>query len=261
MCYNKSYLTKRLEKYARRYGDNEEEVKYIREQLEKFNIAPVYQVSGFDHPSVPVILDDTKQIHLFTWGLIPHWIESPVEAVKISNTTINARAESMFEKPAFREAARNRRCLVLVDGFFEHHHKLKQAYPYYIFLKDDEPMTLAGLWDEWKDPVSGIVRRTYSVVTTQANSTLARIHNNPKLEDGPRMPLILSREHEHDWLKPIHEKADQELIQMLAKPFDEAAINYYTVKKLKGKESVGNKPEAIIPFRYPELEAQQGSLF
>jgi putative SOS response-associated peptidase YedK len=261
MCYNKSYLTKRLIKYAKRYGNNEDEVNYLREQLEKLNMTPVYQVSGFDHPTVPVFIDNTRKVHLFSWGLIPHWVKTPLEAVKISNTTINARAESMFEKPAFREAARARRCLIMIDGFFEHHHKLKQTYPYYIFLKNDEPMTLAGLWDEWKDPVSGIVRNTYSVVTTKANAALSIIHNNPRLEDGPRMPLILPREHEQDWLKPIHEKADQELIQMLAKPYDETAMNYFTVRKLKGKESAGNKPEAIAPFRYPELETQQGSLF
>jgi putative SOS response-associated peptidase YedK len=91
MCYDKSYLTKRLEKYAKRYGDGPEEVKFVQEQLAKFNIGPVYHASGFDHPSVPVIIDSTKTIHLFSWGLIPYWVKSPKEAVEISHRTNNAR--------------------------------------------------------------------------------------------------------------------------------------------------------------------------
>lgn len=261
MCYDKSYLTKRLEKYARRYGDGPEEVKFIQEQLAKFNISAVYHVSGFDHPSVPVMIDQSKTIHLYSWGLIPHWVKTPKEAVEISHRTINARAETMFEKSAFREPARNRRCLVLVDGFFEHHHKNNKTFPYHIRLKEDEPMTLAGLWDEWKDETSGLVRRTYTVVTTKANPLMARIHNNPKLEAGPRMPLILPKELEQEWLKPIHEKADQELIESLVQPYDESNLESFTVKRLKGKEAVGNKPEAVQPTRYPELEETQGSLF
>jgi len=261
MCYDKSYLTKKQEKYAKRYGDSPEEVKFVKEQLSEINIGPVYHVSGFNHPSVPVMIDHTKTIHLFTWGLIPFWVKSPKEAVEISNHTINARAETMFEKPAFRESARNRRCLILVDGFFEHHHKNKKTFPYHIRLKDGSPMTFAGLWDEWKDETSGIVRRTYTVVTTQANPLLARIHNNPKLEAGPRMPLILPKELEHEWIKPVNEKADLELIEALSQPYDEEKLEAFTVRRLRGKEAIGNSPDAVQPFRYPELEGQQASLF
>lgn len=261
MCYDKSYLTKKLEKYAKRYGDSEEEIKFLHEQLANLNVGPVYHVSGFDHPQVPVMIDGTKTIHLFSWGLIPFWVKSPKEAVEISHRTINARSETMFEKPAFREPARHRRCLVLVDGFFEHHHKNSKTFPYHIHFKDNSPMTMAGLWDEWKDEASGIVRRTYTVVTTRANPLMKRIHNNPKLEEGPRMPLILPKELEQDWLKPINEKADQELIETLVQPYDETALEAFAVKRLRGKEAIGNKAEAIEPFRYPELEEQQGSLF
>jgi putative SOS response-associated peptidase YedK len=254
-------MTKRAEKLAKRYGHSEEEVKFILAQFKKLNIAPVYHVSGFDHPAVPVIISPSKEIHLFTWGLIPHWIKTAVEAVTISNSTINARTETMFEKSAFREAARERRCLVLVDGFFEHHHKDKKTFPYHIRLKNDEPLTLAGLWDEWTDKTTGLVRRTYTIVTTRANPMMARIHNNPKASEGPRMPLILPKTAELDWLKPIHEKADQELIESLTQPYPEAEMESFTVKRLTGKEGVGNTPEALKEHRYQELEGQQGSLF
>ncbi|MBL7871780.1 MAG: SOS response-associated peptidase [Cyclobacteriaceae bacterium] len=261
MCYNKAYLTKRLETMAKRYGHDDEEVQFIRDQLTRLNINPVYHASGFDHPAVPVIINRTKEIQLFSWGLIPNWIESAVEAVKISNITINARAETMFDKPAFREAARERRCLVLVDGFFEHHHKNGKAFPYHIRLKQDEPMVMGGLWDEWRDPASGLVRRTYTVVTTRANRLMVPIHNNPKASEGPRMPLILPKSAEHDWLAPIHEKADLDFIESIAQPYTEDALESYTVKRLTGKGAVGNKPDALREHRYPELETDQTSLF
>jgi putative SOS response-associated peptidase YedK len=246
---------------AKRYGHSDEDVAFIREQLSKLNVLPVYQASGFDHPAVPVIIDKSSEIHLFNWGLIPNWVKSPVDAIKISNTTINARVETIFEKPAFRESARERRCLILVDAFFEHHHKNGKAFPYHIRLKNNEPMTMAGLWDEWKDSVSGIMRRTYTVVTTQANPMMTRIHNNPKASEGPRMPLILPKSLERDWLNSISEQADQELIKSLVEATKETELESFTVRRLTGNEAVGNKPEALNRHRYPELEVDQTSLF
>ncbi|MBL7845544.1 MAG: SOS response-associated peptidase [Cyclobacteriaceae bacterium] len=261
MCYDKAYLAKKQEKYANRYAVHASEVEYLKAQLNKINLGPVYHASGFDHPEVPVIIGPEKKIELYSWGLIPRWVKSPAEAVKISNSTINARSETMFEKPAFREPARNQRCLVLVDGFFEHHHKGGKTFPYHIKLKNDEPMTLAGLWDEWVDQDSGLVRRTYTVVTTRANPLMARIHNNPKAEEGPRMPLILPKKLEMDWLKSINTKADQELFQELIQPYDENELETFTVRRLRGKEAIGNKPEAQQQFAYAELEQSQGELF
>jgi putative SOS response-associated peptidase YedK len=261
MCFSKSYLTKRAENMAKRYGHNAQEVSFIQEQLGLLNMSPVYAVSGFTHPLVPVITHATKEIHLFAWGLIPNWIKTPAEAVTISNSTLNARAKTMFEKPAFRESARERRCLVLVDGFFEHYHKNGKTFPHHIQLKSNEPLTFAGLWDEWTDQTSGLVRRTYTVVTTNANPLMAKIHNHPKASEGPRMPLILPKDAEQDWLKPIHEKADQDLIESLVESYPEKELEAFTVKRLTGKEAVGNTPEALLPYRYQELEEQQGSLF
>jgi len=261
MCYDKAYLTRKHELMAKRYGHTPAEVASLQHQLGQLGIAATYHASGFDHPSVPVITDATKQIHLYSWGLIPAWTKSPAEAVAISNSTINARAETMFEKPAFREPARSQRCLVLVDGFFEHHHKNGKTFPYHIRLRNQEPLTLAGLWDEWTDPASGIRRRTYTIVTTQANPLMARIHNNPKAEEGPRMPLILPKAYEHDWLKPISPLVSQEMIESLVAAYPEAELEAYTVRRLRGKEGVGNSALAVAPHRYAELETQQGSLF
>jgi len=235
-------------------------VEFIR-KLNLLHLGPAYHASGFDHPDVPVLIAGSDDIQLYSWGLIPKWVKTPAEAVTIRNSTINARAETMFEKPAFRDPARSQRCLVLVDGFFEHHHKNGKTFPYHVRLRMDEPMTLAGLWDEWVDPVSGLTRRTYTVVTTRANALMARIHNNPKAGEGPRMPLILPKQAERDWLKPVSTKVDQDLIEQLVRAYPEDELDAFTVKRLRGKEAVGNTPEALQSHRYPELEQQQGSLF
>lgn len=256
MCYNKFYLTKKQLQYAVRYGDFGDEAT-IRKQLEAIKVGPTYHASGFSHPAVPVILNTTKRIEYLNWGLIPHWIKKPVDAVKISNQTINARIETLFEKKAFAESARERRCLIIVDGFFEHYHFNKQTFPFLIKLKNDEPITLAGIWDEWRDNVSGMIRKTYSVVTTKANQTLSKIHNNPNAESGPRMPVILNKNSEHIWLNDNHEKNLLEIAQ----PCADDILTTYTVRRLIGKNSLGNVPAVMEPFVYAELTEQQTSLF
>jgi putative SOS response-associated peptidase YedK len=118
-------------------------------------------------------------------------------------------------------------------------------------------MTLAGIWDEWQDAALGLIKRTYSVVTTRANKTLAKIHNNPHAENGPRMPIILTKGTEQAWLK---EESEHSVLQ-IAQPYADSLLETYTVRKLMGKESVGNLPEALQHYRYAELEESQGSLF
>lgn len=256
MCYNKFYLTKKQLQYAVRYGDFGDEAS-IREQLNAIKTGPAYHASGFSHPDVPVILNTTRKIEVLKWGLIPNWIKSPVDAVKISNQTINARIETLFEKRAFAQSARERRCLILIDGFFEHYHYNKQTYPYLVRLKNDEPMTLAGIWDEWQDNVSGIIRKTYSVVTTKANQTMAKIHNNPKAESGPRMPIILDKITEHVWLNEKNEKILNELVE----PIADELLETFTVHKILGKEALGNVPEVLQPKQYALLTSTQKNLF
>jgi hypothetical protein len=90
---------------------------------------------------------------------------------------------------------------------------------------------------------------------------MTRIHNSPKASEGPRMPLILPKTVENDWLKPINEKVDQDFISSLAQPYGDEEMESFTVKRLTGKEAVGNVPDAIKPHRYAELETEQTSLF
>lgn len=254
MCYDIAYMTKKKAKYAKRFGENKEEIASLNESIEvnKAAFSPTYHSSGFSHHQLPVITYDAPfELQAFEWGLIPFWVKDAPAATKISNMCLNARGESIFEKPAFRNAAKQQRCMIIVDGGFEHHHQDGKTYPFYFKLKDDEPFALAGLWERWE--YQGIIKHTCSIVTTNGNELMAKIHNNPKAS-GPRMPVILPKELERNWLNPIHDKADKELIQELIKPYDASEMIAYPVAKIKGKEAVGNNEKALAKHHYEQLK-------
>ena len=256
MCYNVNYLTKKRIEYAKRLGGliDEEDLDNDFDEILSKNI-PRYYATGFEHPDLPVITnEDPHKLQMFSWGLIPFWVKDPKQAIMLSNKTLNARGEEMFDKPSFRNSARNKRCLVLIDGFFEYHWYDGKAYPYYIQLKNGEPMVMAGLWESWHYPKENIHRYSLSIVTTAANGLMSYIHNKPAGSQEPRMPVILSRENENKWLIDIQAKIDQEQIQTLIQPYEESEMVGYTVPKLKGKDGIGNIKDAIREFRYSELE-------
>lgn len=255
MCYNTSYLTKKQYKYAQRYGASAQEVEELKEQLNNFD--KKYFASGFSHPNLPVLTDENPHaIQPYSWGLIPFWAKDTQSAVKLSNQCLNARGESIFEKPAFRQSAKSKRCLITcIDGFYEYYHLDGKTYPYFIKLKKDEPMTFAGLWDRWENKEEGLVRYTVTIVTTAANKLMKKIHNNPKRENGDsRMPVILPPELERDWLKPIADKVDKDMLQELIKPYPDELMEAYTVRQLSGKSGVGNTEIAHAPFEYEALK-------
>lgn len=252
MCYDIRFLTKNKIDYARRYGAGDEGVSLLMQQLE--SIAPRYHVTALDHPNLAVITNEhPEEISLHSWGLIPSWVKNPNEAVKLSNQTFNANGETIFDKPAFKEPARNKRCLILLDGFYIHHYIDKAAFPYHVQLQSEQPFSVAGLWDEWVDRDSGQVKRTATIVTTAANELLTKISNDPKAESGPRMPVILTRDTEKDWLMPMEKKADREFLLSLCKAYPSSELMAYTVARLKGKQAVGNTAKAIEKISYQEL--------
>ena len=146
-----------------------------------YNIAPTQQV-------LTVTNDGERRASYMRWGLIPFWAKD----AKIGYRMINARGETVAEKPSFRTALRKRRCLILADGFYEWQ-KLggKQKRPMRIVLKSGEPFAFAGLWETWKDPEGEMVK-SCTIITTAANDFLRPIHD--------RMPVILPRESESFWL-------------------------------------------------------------
>ncbi|MGM1055625.1 MAG: SOS response-associated peptidase [Bacteroidota bacterium] len=137
---------------------------------------------------------------------------------------MECQGETIFEKPSFRESAKNNRCLIYIDGFYEHHHFNGKTFPFYIHRKNDKPLFLAGLWSEWTDQETGVTLNIFSIVTTKGNKMLAKIHNNPKLE-GPRIPLILPQELEDKWLDPIENELDIKSIQELIKEYPDEELD------------------------------------
>jgi putative SOS response-associated peptidase YedK len=146
----------------------------------RFNAAPTQ--------TLPVILNQAPdEIQLLRWGLVPRWAKDASGAAKM----INVRAETVEEKPSFRDAVRRRRCLVLADSFYEWRHTPEGKVPMRIMLASGQPFAFAGIWELWRDP-KGELLRSFAIITTTPNELVAPIHN--------RMPAILLPEHERLWL-------------------------------------------------------------
>jgi putative SOS response-associated peptidase YedK len=214
-------------------------------QTESFQ--PVFSASAFTFPSLPVISDDDPEhITFMQWGMIPFWVKSNESATGIREKTLNARCETIFEKPAFRFSAHAKRCLVIADGFFEWRHIGKNTYPYYIRLKSHSPFAFAGVWDCWTNPDAKQVVRSFSVVTAKANALLEKIHNTKK-----RMPVILPKERERYWLDHNLRK---DALQALLQPYDPELMEAYPVSKLVNKLGFNTtNPEVLKSQDYPDL--------
>jgi putative SOS response-associated peptidase YedK len=187
MCYTvKSEVT--VAAIKKKYGDA---AMQLPEEL------PAYEkVSGFEHPLLPVITsEEPTAVQLMHWGLVPHWVKEEQQAAQLQNSTLNAKAETIFEKPSFRSII-NKRCLILVNGFYEWQQQLKEKIPYFIKLKSDELFALGGLYDEWVNTNTGELYKSFSIVTVAANPLMETIHNTKK-----RMPLILPVQNESKWIE------------------------------------------------------------
>ncbi|MBT8305406.1 MAG: SOS response-associated peptidase [Maribacter sp.] len=253
MCYDiKASLEAQLTRAQR-----EQDYQAIEEILEKLiplTDLPIHHASGFSHPEVLIYTDRSPYFpEVAIWGLVPHWVRNQEQLKKLWNSTLNARGETIFEKPSFRTSARNNRCIIYVDGFYEHHHFKGKTYPFYVHRKDKKPMAFAGLWSEWRNDDTGGVINTFTIVTTQGNPLLAKIHNNPKLKE-PRMPLILPQELEDKWLEHLDDELDQQAIGKLIQSYPEEELRAHTVTRLRGKDYVGNVEEISNPVTYAELE-------
>lgn len=148
----------------------------------RYNIAPT-------QPVAVVTSADDRKVEMFQWGLIPSWSKDP----SIGSRMINARTETLQEKPAYRASFARKRCLILADGFFEWKQIDKSKRPFFIQLQAREPFAFAGLWDHWTSP-KGDEKRTCTIITCAPNDLMAELHN--------RMPVILDRSTMWEWLDP-----------------------------------------------------------
>jgi len=150
--------------------------------------------NAFKFPKTPIITNkQANEIQLFGWGLIPFWAKDDT----IKKNTLNAKIETIHEKPSFRNIVNNR-CLVLSDGFYEWKwldEKGRQKQKYELILPDNKLFAFAGLWSEWVDKSTGEIVYTYTILTTKANELMSEIHNTKR-----RMPIIVSAGNELNWL-------------------------------------------------------------
>ena len=172
-------------------------------------------------------------ITAYRWGLIPHWAES----AKVGSRMINARAETLTSSPAFRDALLRKRCLVPVESFYEWRREGTIRQPYAIGRADGRPLVLAGLWSGWRDPAVDQVRRTFTIVTTTPNETMAPIHN--------RMPVVLADDEWATWLDPRLTDTG-ELLAML-EPRDDVELAVRPVSQLVNNVR-NDGPELVVPL-------------
>jgi len=184
----------------------------------RYNIAPTQ--------SVATILQSakTRQFKMLHWGLIPSWAKD----TKISSKLINARAETVAEKPSFRSAFQKRRCLILADGFYEwQQQEDKQKQPFYFRMSDQSPFVFAGLWEHWNEKETGETIESCTIITTEPNELMKSVHN--------RMPVILEPKDYDLWLDPEVKKS--ELLQPLLKPYPPEEMTVFAVSKAVNKPS------------------------
>lgn len=177
----------------------------------RYNIAPTQPVA-----TVRLTRDGSaRELVILQWGLVPFWAKDP----EVGERLINARAETLVERPAFREAYRRRRCLVLADGFYEWQKQDGTKQPYYVRMKNGKPFAFAGLWEHWKGPDT--VVESCTLITTDPNDMMRPIHN--------RMPVILQPEDYELWLS--REVSDPEVLNTLLKPYPSEEMTAFPVSR------------------------------
>jgi len=194
------------------------------DMVPRFNIAPT-------QPVAVITNEKPQELTYHRWGLIPSWSKD----MKIGSTLINARSESVEEKPSFRTAFKKRRCLILVDGFYEWKALAdKNKTPMFIHMKDQQVFAFAGLWEIWNSP-EGDEIRTCSILTTDANPFMATIHH--------RMPVILPPSEYETWLTDDQSPG---ILRGLLTQYDPDSMTAYEVSKFVNKPA-NDTPECIEP--------------
>jgi putative SOS response-associated peptidase YedK len=190
----------------------------------RYNIAP-------SQPLLVVTDLATRRAEWMRWGLVPSWAKDPA----IGSKMINARSETVQEKPSFRNAFNRRRCLILADGFYEWQKLTSKgpSIPFYFYLRNKKPFAFAGLWEFWRSP-EGEDLRSCTILTTQANRVVAPVHE--------RMPVILSGEKMQAWLSP----GSAEILMAMLRPYPDEALNSHTVSRLVNSPD-RDGPDLVFP--------------
>jgi putative SOS response-associated peptidase YedK len=195
----------------------------------RFNIAPGNEM--------PVIVNgDNNNLVMMKWGLVPHWTRD----LRTAKRPINARAETLSEKPSFAGLLKNRRCLVPASGFFEWKKEGSKKIPFYLHLPKSPLFAFAGLYDRWNDPEGKLIL-TYTIITSEPNDLVAKIHN--------RMPSILLRDNEDRWLSKSPLSAGD--LKEILTPFPSEFLSMYPVSPLVNAPVVDDE-RVIRPMDSPD---------
>lgn len=211
-------LTTPVETLAEEFGLTES----LPEVSQSYNVAPTQEVAA-------VLNGSGRHLEMLRWGLIPSWADDP----RIGSRMINARSETAPEKPSFRKAFKERRCLILADGFYEWQKTNNGKQPFYIRMENGSPFAFAGLWESWQDP-EGPEVRSCTILTTDPNELLAPVHN--------RMPVILHPEDYELWLDPDVREVD--LLSPLLVPYPADSMEAYPVSR-RVNNPANDEPDCI----------------
>lgn len=171
------------------------------------------EYNGFAHPLLPALsVDNGKSLNLYQWGLLPFWAKDR----SIAKNTLNAKSETIFELPSFRNSIPKYRCIIPVTGFYEWKHIGKDKIKHFIHPKEEPFFNLAGIYSLWKDPATNVTIKTFSIVTGEANELMADIHNTKK-----RMPLMIDTRNIDAWIDPT---LNREGIIALMQPCDDSQM-------------------------------------
>lgn len=203
-------------------------IRYIIESSMINDYEPMYNAAPMQMIPAVIAGQGGNRLGMLRWGLVPSWSKDP----KIGSMMINARAETLTEKPAFNRLLSSRRCIIPANGFYEWKKSGGSKQPYRIVLRDNDVFSFAGLYDIWED-ANGDKLSTCTIITTEPNALIADIHN--------RMPVILRREDEAEWLN--RDNRDVPALQALLEPYDPSKMRAYPVSA-----AVGN-----VRNNYPEL--------
>lgn len=195
-------------------------------ELPRYNIAPSQQVAALTTPR-------PRRVTWLRWGLVPSWARDPAIGARL----INARAETLAEKPSFRDAFRRRRCLILADGFYEWKKEGSTKRPFHLRRRDGQPFAMAGLWEVWKGPDEGAEPlRTCAIVTTRPNDLVRRIHD--------RMPAILPPDRRASWLGS--QEGDPAALAALLAPIPPEELEAFPVSPRMGSAAFDD-PKCVEP--------------
>ena len=210
--------------------------------LEQPNFPPRYNVAPTQPVAIVRMVEGRREFALVRWGLIPAWVKDP----RGFSLLINARGESVLDKPAFRNAMKRRRCLFPADGFYEWKREGDRKQPYFVRLKSGQPMAFAGLWETWSGP-NGEEMDTAAIVTTTANRALRHIHD--------RMPVVVAPEAFDFWLDGG--KVDAETAAALIGPAPDELLEAYEISSAVN-HAANDSAELIAPVEpgAPLAEAQ-----